>query len=304
MADRFNSMLYGVDGDIKRILQNLPVAVKEKTEEIRLREGLPLALTISGETVFVKRDGQTSKTLAENLFAVSQNDIKQSFRLLCNNSAFAHENELKNGYIRLKNGNRAGVFGTVNDEGYMENITCINIRIAREIKGVATRLVSGFRGEGWLIAGPPGSGKTTVLRDFVRQISNGFYDKSYRVAVIDSRGELGGNGVNDLGISTDIINTEDKAKGIEIAIRTMNPQVIAFDEIGSLTELKRVKDGFNAGVTVITTVHVGDKSELLKRPVTRQLLMSGITEKIAMLSHFCRGEVEIMTLRELKNGNF
>ncbi len=304
MADRFNSMLYGVDGDIKRILQNLPVSVKEKTEEIRLRQGLPLSLTVSGQTVFVKRDGQTCLGLTQNLFAVSEENVKQSFRLLCNNSAFAHENELKNGYIRLKNGNRAGVFGTINDEGYMENITCINIRIAREIKGVATRLASGFRGEGWLIAGPPGSGKTTVLRDFTRQISEGFCDKSYRVAVIDSRGELSGNGVNDLGISTDILNTEDKARGIEIAIRTMNPQVIVFDEIGSLQELKMVKDGFNAGVSVITTAHIGDKSELLKRPITRELLMSGSIGKIALLSYFARGEIEIMTLKELENGNF
>lgn len=304
MSDRFNSMLYGVDGDIKRILQNLPISVKEKTEEIRLREGLPLALTVSGQTVFVKQDGQTSKVPTENLFAVSQNDIKQSFRLLCDNSAFAHETELKNGYIRLKNGNRAGVFGTINDEGYMENITYINLRIAREIKGVAKCLASAFRGEGWLIAGPPGCGKTTVLRDFARQISNGFCDKNYRVAVIDSRGELSGNGVNDLGISTDILNTEDKAKGIEIAIRTMNPQVLVFDEIGSREELKRVKDGFNAGVSIITTAHIGDKSEFLKRPITRELLMSGCIGKIALLSCFSRGEIEIMTLEGLENENF
>ncbi len=301
MADRFNGMLYGVDGDIKRILQGLPFAIKEKTEEIRLRKGLPLALTVSGQTVFVKKDGQTSLYPTQNLFSVTQNDIKQSFRLLCNNSAFAHESELKNGYIRLENGNRAGVFGRINDEGYMDDITCINLRIAREVKGVATKLALGFRGEGWLIAGPPGSGKTTILRDFARQISDGLFEKSYRVAVIDSRGELSGNGVNDLGISTDVLKTEDKSKGVEIALRTMNPQVIVFDEIGSFQELKKVQDGFNSGVSVITTAHIGDKSELLKRQITRELIISGVVRKIALLSHFCRGEIEIITSKELEN---
>ena len=183
----------------------------------------------------------------------------------------------------------------------MDDITCINLRIAREVKGVATKLALGFRGEGWLIAGPPGSGKTTVLRDFARQISDGCHDKSYRVAVIDSRGELSGNGVNDLGISTDILKTEDKAKGVEIALRTMNPQVIVFDEIGSLQELKKVQDGFNSGVSVITTAHIGDKSELLKRQITRELIISGVVRKIALLSHFCRGEIEIITSKELGN---
>lgn len=301
MAERFNDMLYGVDGDIKRILQALPTSVKQKTEEIRLRKGLPLALTVSGQTVFLKSDGQTSLYPTQNLFMVSKNDIKESFRLLCNNSAFAHEDELKNGYIRLENGNRAGVFGTINDEGYMDDITCINLRIAREVKGVATKLALGFRGEGWLIAGPPGSGKTTILRDFTRQISEGCHDKSYRVAVIDSRGELSGNGVNDLGVSTDILNIEDKAKGMEMAIRTMNPQVLIFDEIGSLGELKRVKDCFNAGVSVVTTAHIGSRDELLKRPMTRELIISDVVEKIALLSHFKRGEIKIITSKELRD---
>ncbi len=299
MAERFNSVLYGFDDELVNILARLPLTVKQNTEEIRLRKGLPLAITVAGETVFVKSNGQTSFYPTENLICVSKENVDESFKRLCNNSAYAHENELKNGYLRLKDGNRAGVFGTLNAKGGMEDITCINVRIAREIKGVSRMLAASFRGEGWLIAGPPASGKTTVLRDFIRLISNGVSGKSYRVAVIDSRGELSGGGYNDLGVATDILNIEDKAKGTEIAIRTMFPEVVAFDEIGTVNELKSVKDSFNAGVSLLTTAHIGNVDELLKRQVTRELLESGVINRIAVLSHPIGSEIKIITSEEL-----
>ena len=299
MAERFNSVLYGFDEEIAGVLRKLPLTVKQNTEEIRLRCGLPLALTVAGETVFVKASGQTSFYPTDSLMPVSRKNVDESFKKLCNNSAFAHENELKNGYLRLKNGNRAGVFGTINAKGYMEDITCINVRIAREIKGVSRMLAAAYRGEGGLIAGPPGSGKTTVLRDFIRLISSGASGKSYRVAVIDSRGEISGGKINDLGPATDILNTEDKAIGTEIAIRTMFPEVIAFDEIGTLKELEKVKDGFNAGVSLITTAHIGNMAELLQRSVTRELLQSGVISRIAVLSHPVGSKIRIITAKEL-----
>ena len=299
MAERFNSVLYGFDEEIAGVLRKLPLTVKQNTEEIRLRCGLPLALTVAGETVFVKASGQTTFYPTDSLMPVSRKNVDESFKKLCNNSAFAHENELKNGYLRLKNGNRAGVFGTINAKGYMEDITCINVRIAREIKGVSRMLAAAYRGEGWLIAGPPGSGKTTVLRDFIRLISSGASGKSYRVAVIDSRGEISGGKINDLGPATDILNTEDKAIGTEIAIRTMFPEVIAFDEIGTLKELEKVKDGFNAGVSLITTAHIGNMAELLQRSVTSELLQSGVISRFAVLSHPVGSKIRIITAKEL-----
>lgn len=301
MADRFDGVLYGVSGNLREILRNVSPLVKKSAEEIRLRANLPVSLTVMGETVFVKKSGQTCRAPQEDIVYVTKNDVKESFRLLSNNSVFSREEELKNGYLRLRDGSRAGVFGTVTPKGIMDDINSINIRIAREIRGVSTALASSFREEGWLIAGPPASGKTTILRDFIRQISSGNIGRVYRVSVIDSRGEIGGFGGNSLGYGTDIIYCEDKAKGMEIALRTMFPEVLAFDEIGTVEEFNRVKECFNAGVSVITTAHIGELSELLKRDVTRELLLSGAIKRVAVLPKRIGGEIRIKTHGEIIN---
>ena len=137
------------------------------------------------------------------------------------------------------------------------------------------------------------------MRDFIRLISNGVGGKSYRVAVIDSRGELSANGCNDLGIATDVLNTSDKALGMEIALRTMFPEIVVFDEIGNTEELIQVKQSFNGGVSVITTAHIGKVSELMAREVTRELLTSGAIKRVAILSKALSGEIKVYTAQEI-----
>lgn len=298
-SERFDSALYGVGERIRSMLVRLPAAVKNNAEEIRLRKGLPLALTVSGETVFVDVGGRTDFYYNESLPVATSTDLEECFRLLCGNSVFAHEEELRRGFVMMKNGCRAGIGGTLNEKGLMRDVTSVNIRISREIFGAANDIIRRLKGGGLLIAGCPGSGKTTVLRDLVRQLSRGVAGKLMRVAVIDSRGEISGGKTNDLGPLTDVIVTSDKAAGIEIAVRTLFPDYVAFDEIGTSAELKRVKESFYSGVSVITTAHIGSFEELMRRDVTKQLILSGAVSQVALLPKLHGGDIRMVDTKEL-----
>ena len=293
------NVLYALPPRIKGALFNLSPTVQQNVAEIRLRKNLPLTLTVYGETVFLKNDGQTCFKKCDGLVYVSDAEITECFNLLCDSSIFAHENELRHGFVIMKNGCRAGVCGKLCDGGIMQNISSINIRICREIKGCANELLSLYRGGGLLIAGPPASGKTTMLRDFVRQLSNGLGGRINRVAVIDSRGEISGGGMLDLGLATDILNAEQKAHGVEIALRTMFPDVIAFDEIGNTDELKAVSQCFSAGVKIITTAHIESLYDLGQREVTNQLIKSGVIDQIAVLPKITGGKNTVISPKEL-----
>ena len=303
---RFDDALYGVSPAIRSVLERLPDKVKESAEEIRLRTGLPVALTVGGDTVFVLENGQISFCLTRGLLKTEASELAESFKLLCKSSVYAHTEELKKGYIRLRGGNRAGVCGTLNENGNMSDISSVNIRIAHEVRGVANDIVRAYKPGGLLIAGPPGSGKTTVLRDLIRQLAGGVCGKIYRIAVIDSRGEISGSFDgrcgNDLGAGSDVLLTADKAAGIEMAVRTMFPDIVAFDEIGNEAELKRVSESFCSGVDIITTAHVGSIADLKCRRITAALIGSGAVANIAMLPEIHGGTVRIVSAEELNDG--
>lgn len=297
MADFFNNVLYGVEKGIRGYLESLSLQDKRQINEIRLRKNGAVALTVGDKTKYLTQRGTLCDYVNQLCVLVSPSALEESFNLLCGGSVFAHENQLKKGYISLKNGCRCGVGGVFSSGGVSE-VTSLNIRIARQVRGAANKIALEYNGRGLLIAGPPASGKTTILRDLVRQISEGHIVQSKRVTVIDSRGELYSGGL-DLGPNTDVINIGNKAKGTQMAVRTLFPQVIAFDEIGTEEELKELEACFFAGVEIITTAHIGSEKELFKRGVTKKLIESGVIEQVAVLPH-CLGEkIKLFSVKEI-----
>jgi len=296
--NNFDSALYGVSDKLKSILIRLPFNIKSAVQEIRIRKNLPLALTVNNEVLFVDSIGNVQREIKSNLVIADEADVNESFSRICGNSVYAHEEELKNGFVIMKNGCRAGISGEMNEMGIFKRVNSINIRIAKQVIGCADKIIKKYELGGLLIAGPPASGKTTLLRDTVRQLSNGVVGTHKRIAVVDSRGEISGGLTNDLGVNTDVLVTESKALGVEIALRTLFPEIIAFDEISTTEELKRVSQSFYAGVSVITTAHITDSKDLMKRQVTSELIKSGAISQIAVLPKKVGEEIPLLSLKE------
>ncbi len=261
----------------------LPDSIKETIEEIRLRANKKITVIYS--------KGQ--KVLEPTLLT---SDITDTVNRLCNHSIYAHTDELNSGYITLKNGHRAGVTGNFSG-GNLHEFSSINIRIARQVFGSADFIIKNFSSGGILIAGPPASGKTTVLRDLVRQLSS-----HSKVSVVDTRGEIsafsGGNTHNDLGDNTDVLFGVSKSIGIEIALRTLSPEFIAFDEIGNEKELEAVSSCMYGGADIITTAHIASAEQLSKRHITRELILSGAIETVIVLD-ISRKNHKILSKRDV-----
>lgn len=288
--ENFKNTLTYLPTHIAELLTHLPDKTVQAVSEIRLRAGRPLSLTLKGENVFVSEKGHICFLYQHGLYSVTQNDIDLTFRKMCDYSVYAFSEEIRNGFITLKNGCRAGIAATaVYENGKLSTfkaVSSINIRIAGEYIGCARQLINYLSG-GLLIAGPPASGKTTLLRDCVRTLSYGDGVTAKRVAVIDSRGEIaatkGGIPQNDLGPFCDVLTGCSKAEGIEIALRTLNPEVIAFDEISGKDEADSVLNGFFAGADVITTVHAGSLDEVMNRIAAKSLITSGAVKHVAFV---------------------
>lgn len=294
MNENFNSAVALLSPRLRNILADLSDEIKNTTYEIRLRAGKPLNLMGKYGAVFVFENSTCSGKPSDGCVSVSHEEIKDTFNRICSYSIHTFQRSINSGYIPMKGGNRAGICGTAVCSGEtvtnVKDISSINIRISKQVFGCGDEITSlvSRSNHGLIIAGPPNSGKTTVLRDVIRQVASGKLGEFYKVCAIDERREISavcdGMVTNDLGITCDVLDSYPIAQAIDIAVRTLSPDIIACDEISTQQEVNAITKAVNCGVRFILTLHSGSYSELISKKLLEQLLSTNAFDKVVLLS--------------------
>ena len=304
-------VLEALPDNIREMIRGIPTDVRLDLEEIRIREDRPLMVYSHGKGYFVCK-GSKLTTHMESAYRATDRDIRCILQLISDYSIYAFDEEIRNGYITLRGGHRVGMAGKiVLDNGKiqaMKYINSFNIRISREVIGSADKLIpyliSGRDVFHTLILSPPQMGKTTLLRDIARKLSNGFPGfRAVKVGIVDERSEIAGcwQGIpqRQVGVRTDILDGCPKAEGMMMLIRSMSPNVIITDEIGRSEDVAAIREALNAGIRVITSAHASDLQDARVRPVLSQLLDCRIFQRIAVLG----GSLGVGTLEKVYTGD-
>ncbi len=260
-------------------IKAMPMELLKNATEIRFRCGI-------GSSVSCGENNYQITNLVP-----STDELEELWLKICRGAVYQFESQMENGYIPLPGGHRVGICGTfvINGEGKprIRDISAMNFRICRDIKGIADHLFPKLLCEGrfcsTLIVSEPCGGKTTLLTDLVRVLS----DKGIRSAVVDERGEIASVfrriPQKKLGPLADVLDGYPKPYGMMIALRTLSPQVLVCDEIGSDAETEKMLEAMNAGVPFLATAHARDEEELFSRPQIRRLKEAGALSKIVLL---------------------
>lgn len=280
---------------LEEIYKVLPISMLEKIKkmgsttnitEIRLRVGRNILLVTSDVEVEVD-------------YIVNLRDMLDILVKVSKNSIYAIQNEINNGFVVINGGHRIGICGEVVIENgkikNIKNINSMNIRVARQLIGVADKvmpyIVNNGNVQNTIIISPPGCGKTTILRDIVRQISSGVKILDFKgknVGLVDERGEIAAVSLGipnlDVGLRTDIMSNVPKSIGMQMLVRSMGIDVIATDEIGGKEDFEAIKYANSSGVNLVFTMHGNDISDVYKKEEIKKLLNDGIFSVAIILS--------------------
>ena len=272
--------------NLSNIFKQNPI-IWDRLQEIRIRVERPIILKLRDQDILLE-------------YVVSQSEILQMLERLCENSIYAYKNQICEGFITVKGGHRVGIAGScVIENGKIINvkyISSLNFRIAREIINCSTNILREVIDKenetifNTIIVAPPGKGKTTILRDLIRILSNGIKEIDFRgmnCGVVDERGEIAacykGIPQNDVGVRTDVIENVSKDKGIHMLIRSMAPQIIACDEIGSIEDVLAIKYALSSGVKGIFTMHGKNMDDIKNNREVYSLIENKSVEKVIFL---------------------
>ena len=287
--DRKSQILNILAKSVRRIIEE-EVPDFDLLQEIRMRAGQPLRILWDNE--------ERAPASASGGHIISKEELRETMEYISHYSLYAYENELRQGFLTIEGGHRVGVAGKVIMEKEkvknIQYISSVNVRVSHEVIGCADELLPYITKNRQvchtLIISPPCCGKTTLIRDLIRQISDGNrYVKGCSVGVVDERSELGGCclGIaqNHLGTRTDILDCCPKAEGMIMLIRSMAPQVIAVDEIGTREDIHAIEYAMQCGCKLIASVHSFDLDEAKNKPVLGELIRRRMFERYVVLGN-------------------
>lgn len=296
------------------VLKIFPVSVRalfknaafqyEQLQEIRMRSGRPLCVRYQGRECFLTAAGERTNCVRD-AFCVNDRQLQETLQLASGYSLYSYEEEIRQGYFTIRGGHRIGVAGKVIVEGGtirgIRYITCMNIRLSHQVRGCAAPVLPYLLDRNGrlyhtLILSPPRCGKTTLLRDLIRLLSDGSSAAPGRtVGVVDERSEIAGcyMGVpqNDLGIRTDVLDCCPKAEGMMLLIRTMAPEVVAVDEIGGAADAEAIESAIHCGCRVLATAHAENLEEIQRKPIMSACLSNRLFERFVILQPAACGRV-------------
>ena len=275
----------------KNILKLLPEEQCGVIKEIRFRVGEAVTLNTSRNIYYLTDSGRLSLSYCDGVLRTDEKELQEIVFMLCRRSLHTYQDMLVKGYVPLYGGCKAGVGGrAVMRDGSVYSISafnCVNIRIAREYYGCASPLLELLDDcTSFLIVGQPMSGKTTLLRDLCRYYAGGDSLSPRKVTVVDERDEIASRSFGysiDVGANTDVLTLYPKPVGTEIAVRTLSPDVIVLDEIGTEEETRALLSAVNSGVSFIATAHGSSYEEVLRRPNIKALINAGVFKKVVVL---------------------